>query len=61
MAARQQPPRWVWIGLLIPPLVLFGTYSDSALSPLGWIVALILLVVWFGFAVRAARQRPSRA
>lgn len=54
-------PRWVWIGLLVPPLVLFGTYSDSVLAPMGWIGALILLGVWLVLVVKASRQRPSRA
>ena len=46
--------RWVWIGLLVPPLVLVGTYSDSVLAPLGWITAFIVLCLWAFLMARTA-------
>lgn len=50
--------RWVWIGLLVPPLVLVGTYSDSVLAPLGWITAFIVLCLWAFLMVRNSRRHP---
>ncbi len=51
--------KWVWIGLLVPPLVLVGTYSDSVLAPVGWIAALIVLCLWAFLLVRDSGRRPS--
>lgn len=40
------PPRssWTWLLLLVPALVTFGTFSESALAPLGWLGALGVLL-----------------
>ncbi len=46
--------RWAWMGLLVPPLVLVGTYSDSVLAPLGWITAFIVLCLWAFLMARTA-------
>lgn len=48
------------MGLLVPPLVLMGTYSQSVLSPLGWIGALVVLTAWFVLTVRQGRKDDAR-
>jgi len=48
--------RWAWVLLLVPPLVLFGTYSSSSLAPLGWIGAALVLATMLVVAVRLGRK-----
>lgn len=48
--------RLAWIFLLVPPLVLFGTYSGSSLAPLGWIGAALVLATMLVFALRSGRN-----
>ncbi|MCE1179541.1 MAG: hypothetical protein LWW86_11030 [Micrococcales bacterium] len=51
----RRPPPWAWLGLLVPALVAFGTYSDSRFSPVGWIAAFGLLVAWLVLLARSSR------
>ncbi|MDC5696069.1 hypothetical protein OO014_02280 [Intrasporangium calvum] len=41
--------------LVIPALVLVGTYSSSSLAPVAWIAALVLLLAVLSLATRSPR------
>lgn len=59
MTSRRVPEssKWTLLLFLVPGLVTFGTYSDSVLSPLGWIGAVVVLgVVFVAVVVRASRE-----
>lgn len=57
---RDISPRWIWLCMLVPAFVLFGTYSDSWAAPLGWVGALFILVFLLALVIRTDRRKTKR-